>query len=68
MKPPKPGSLRPLRLELRRLRFFLAIALFGCSTTTEPDRVQVLGAIAGYNFDDPRIEIVPARIEDEDRG
>ena len=37
----------------------LLMLVVACSTVAEPDRVRVLGAIAGYNNDDPRIEVVP---------
>ena len=40
---------------------FLSVLLLACaSSATGPDEVRVLGAIAGYNTDDPRIEIVAA--------
>jgi hypothetical protein len=41
------------------MRWFALIipALFACTPTTQPVEMRVLGSIAGYNLDDPRIEI-----------
>lgn len=44
---------------MRSITFAAVTLLLGCSSATQPDETRVLGAIAGYNQDDPRIEIVP---------
>ena len=44
---------------MRSAALVLFTLLLGCSSSiTEPDDGRVLGAIAGYNHDDPRIEIM----------
>ena len=44
---------------MRSISIALSTLLLGCSSPlTEPDDGRVLGAIAGYNTDDPRIEIM----------
>lgn len=44
---------------MRLIALTIVAFLLGCSSTTEPDRVRVLGAIAGFNEGDPQIQIVP---------
>jgi hypothetical protein len=43
---------------MRRSLFLFLWMAMGCTSQTGPDRIRVLGAIMGYNLDDPRIEIV----------
>lgn len=42
---------------MRLITLALLAAALGCSSTTEPDQIQVLGTIMGFNQDDPRIEV-----------
>lgn len=55
-------ALRPSKETRVRLpSCLISILLLACSSAaTSPDEVRVLGAIAGYNADDPRIDIVTA--------
>jgi hypothetical protein len=43
---------------MRLLSFVVAAAAWSCSSATVPSAAHVLGVIAGYNDDDPRIELV----------
>lgn len=42
---------------MRLITLALLAVVLGCSSTTEPDQIQVLGTIVGFNQDDPRIEV-----------